>query len=102
KFTFAVWLTDYTDPDAVNRRKAARPKHLDRLKSSAENGTVKVGAVMVTPETVAEGPTGNPTMNGSVLIVVASSVEEVQKMLENDPYWDGNVWDKEKVDIRPI
>lgn len=38
KHTFLLYAPDYTDPDALNRRLAVRPKHLENAKVMFEGG----------------------------------------------------------------
>ena len=39
-YTFAVWAPDYTDPDALNRRLAVRPKHFENAKPLINSGVM--------------------------------------------------------------
>ncbi|KAI0079813.1 hypothetical protein K474DRAFT_1591297 [Panus rudis PR-1116 ss-1] len=99
KYYFAVWAPDYTDPEALNRRLAVRPQHLEGARALIEKGHIKVGGAMVTPETY---QAEDVKMAGSVMIYSADSIEDVKSLIENDPYWVGNVWDKEKLSIMPF
>lgn len=38
-----------------------------------------------------------PKMKGSVLMCVAESEEKVWERVRKDVYWEGGVWDREKV-----
>ncbi|KAI0029247.1 hypothetical protein K488DRAFT_56816 [Vararia minispora EC-137] len=101
KQTFVAWCPDYTDPDALSRRLAVRTAHLEGIKQTVADGSLKFGGYTTAPESVGKPP-GEHKINGSTMIFEAESVEEVRRRIEEDPYWAGNVWDKEKVDIRPI
>lgn len=99
KSLFVVYAPDYADEEGLSRRLAARPKHLERAKPLIESGTLKVGGAMVTPETI---HTESKKMTGSVMIFEAESLEFVQDLIHNDPYWVEKVWDHEKTVIMPF
>ncbi|KAI9430659.1 hypothetical protein H4582DRAFT_2015506 [Lactarius indigo] len=94
KQTFVVWAPYQTDSEMLSRRTAARTEHLAGLKQLSAQGSLKLG-----------GPTSDPESGeakGSMLIYEAESAAVVRGFLEKDPYWAGNVWDKEKLEIRAI
>ncbi|KAI0258816.1 hypothetical protein BC834DRAFT_847119 [Gloeopeniophorella convolvens] len=99
KQTFVAWLPDYTDADALPRRLAVRTAHLEGMKQLLESGQIKYGGPTYAPEPL---PNGEKKLNGSVVVFEAESAEAVRGIIERDAYWAGNVWDKEKVDIRGI
>jgi len=41
-----------------------------------------------------------PKMKGSVLMCVAESEEKVWERVRKDVYWEGGVWDREKVSAK--
>ncbi|KAH9983704.1 hypothetical protein BJV74DRAFT_776587 [Russula compacta] len=94
KKTFVVWAPDYDAPDVLTRRLAVRPNHLENVRGLAANGFIKIGGPLSDAET--------EKFNGSLFVVEAESVAAVREVLEKDPYWINNVWDKEKVDIRLV
>ncbi|KAI0258813.1 hypothetical protein BC834DRAFT_909384 [Gloeopeniophorella convolvens] len=98
KQTFVVWAPDYTDAEAFSRRLAIRAEHLEGIKQLVAGGWIKIGGALSDPETVGV----DAKLNGSLLIVEDESVAAVRAVLAKDPYWTGNVWDKERVDIRTI
>lgn len=51
-------------------------------------------------EPIQEGQ--GPKINGSVMLAVAESKEEVLDALKKDVYWTEGVWDTEKVSSRAI
>jgi len=94
KQTFAVWAPYCTDPEALARRSAVRPEHLEGIKRIAAQGLLKLG-----------GPTSDPVSGeptGSMFVVEAESIITLRAVLEKDPYWVSNVWDKEKFEIKLI
>ncbi|KAI0318916.1 hypothetical protein OF83DRAFT_1170680 [Amylostereum chailletii] len=101
KYTFLAWCPDYTEEGTLQRRLAVRPQHLAKLQTNIEQGVFKFGGFTTTADSVGADP-ADVKINGSNMIFYAESVEEVRKIIEADPYWAHNVWDKERVDIRPI
>ncbi|KIP08660.1 hypothetical protein PHLGIDRAFT_29453 [Phlebiopsis gigantea 11061_1 CR5-6] len=99
KFAFVVYAPDYTDPEAYSRRMAVRQNHLDNAKSLKQQGVMKIGGGLLTPETY---QTADKKLTGSVLVFEAESLEDVRKLVESDVYWTSNVWDKEKTVISPF
>ncbi|KAA1478319.1 hypothetical protein DENSPDRAFT_885785 [Dentipellis sp. KUC8613] len=100
QYYFAVWAPDYTDADALTRRLAQWPHHLAGMQAHVASGALVTGGAFVDeaslPASVAE-----KKMDGSLMVFKAASVAEVRKIVEADTYWVNNVWDKEKLDIRP-
>jgi len=92
--TFLVYAPYYTDADILSRRNAARPGHLQNVEGLVKAGILRVGGILVEPEP-AHGTSPNPV--GSTMIVKMGSASEVRKMLEGDPYYLSDVWDKEKL-----
>ncbi|OBZ65882.1 hypothetical protein A0H81_14198 [Grifola frondosa] len=95
---FVVYLPDYTDAEAFQRRLSVRQAHLEK---AHQNSKIKVGGAMLTPESI-ESPTAEKKMIGSMMIVEAESLEEVKQLVETDIYYTANVWDKEKLVIAPF
>ncbi|KAL7411363.1 hypothetical protein BDY24DRAFT_417160 [Mrakia frigida] len=97
---YVVWAPDYTDSGALGRRLAVREKHLSDTHESWKKGEMELGGgFLSTDENEGSSP---PPLAGSVLIVYYPSIEDVKKRIERDPYWINNVWDKEKMVVRPI
>jgi uncharacterized protein YciI len=84
---YALICTD--KPGSLPLRKANRPEHLAYLKS--------LGAKLAFagPFTEADGE----TMNGSLIVVEAGSLEEARKIGEADPFAKAGIF--ASVDIRP-
>lgn len=58
-------------------------------------GTIVVGGAKFDTHDAAEGQ--GPQMTGSMLIVVAESIDDVRKIVEGDVYAESGVWDLERV-----
>jgi len=99
KSQFVIWAPDYTDAEALNRRLAVRGQHIQKVVELFKTGVIKTGGVTITPETYL---TESKKMSGSMLVVEMESLEAVRKYVEEDVYWSGNVWDKEKIVIMPF
>jgi uncharacterized protein YciI len=84
---FALICTD--KPDGVAIRKANRPEHLAYLKSLGD--TLKFAG----PFTEEDGQ----TMNGSLIVVEAASLEAARAIADGDPFAKAGVF--ESVEVRP-
>ncbi|RDB25246.1 hypothetical protein Hypma_008016 [Hypsizygus marmoreus] len=98
---FMVYAPDKTEEGTFERRLSVRPTHLETAKDRIENGFIRVGGVLLTPESIAT-PTSDKKMVGSVFICEAQNIEEVKKMVESDVYYTAGVWDPEKIVILPF
>lgn len=76
-------------PDSLPLRMATREAHLAFVKAST-NVAVRLGGPFLSPEGV---------MIGSMLIVEASSPEDVADFVKNDPYGKAGLF--QSVDVRP-
>ena len=88
---FIIIAQDYKDSEALNRRLAARPIHLERMKKEKAKGVFIIGGAKL-------NEAGN--MIGSMLIVDLPGKEEVEQWVAVDPYVTNNVW--ETVGITPF
>jgi hypothetical protein len=71
-------------------------QHLSAIKPAAESGFWVLGGAML-EDTPKEG---SPLkINGSVMMAVASSKEEVMERIKSDVYTDKGVWDMDKVSL---
>jgi uncharacterized protein len=87
---FVVWATDRAGSQQARQR--VREEHRARLRNPAPHAVTVLLA----------GPTfhdGGQTMNGTLLVVDADSVEAVRAFIEADPYTVHAVY--QSVDIRP-
>ncbi len=88
---FLIIAHDYKDNEALNRRLAARPMHLERMKTEKEKGVFIIGGAKLNEQ-------GN--MFGSMLIVNLPDKQAVEDWVAVDPYITTKVW--ENVDITPF
>ncbi|KAF1799123.1 hypothetical protein FB192DRAFT_1394992 [Mucor lusitanicus] len=93
KHHFMVVLHDFTDSEALNRRLSVRDQHLQgALKAESDGNLLVGGAILDNHE--------SSKMKGSVLLLAAKSVEEIDEMIIQDPYYKAKVW--EKWEVYPI
>ncbi|MGI8853467.1 MAG: YciI family protein [Methyloceanibacter sp.] len=84
---FALICTD--KPGSLALRKANRPEHLSYLESLGDT------LVFAGPFTEADGE----TMNGSLIVVEAPTIDAARAILEGDPFAKAGIF--AEVDIRP-
>ena len=89
---FLITALDGKDSEALERRMAARPAHIEYATACAAAGKVIIGGAILDDD---------GKMIGSMLVVDFPSKEAVEKeYLPNDPYVKGNVW--QEIEIRPF
>lgn len=71
--------------------------HLNNLKPDTDSGFWVMGGATL-DEPIKEG--SGPKINGSIMMAVADSKEEVLEKLKKDVYYSGGVWDTSKVSLR--
>jgi uncharacterized protein len=84
---YALICTD--KPNSLGLRKAKRPEHVAYLQSLGKT------LVLAGPFTEADGE----TMNGSLVVIEAASLQEAEKIAAGDPFVKAGVF--ASVDIRP-
>jgi len=94
KQTYVVWAPADPKPEVLERRTAVRPEHLKNVARLASEGTLKLGGPMT------DAVSGDAS--GSLLVLEAESLEAAREIVKNDPYWTGDVWNKEKIDIKVV
>ena len=88
---YLITAYDFTDTEALNRRMAVRPLHLDGARQLRENGNFVIGGAMLNEE---------GKMIGSVMVLQFNSEEELNAWKQNEPYITQHVW--ETVDVKPF
>ena len=88
---FVIMARDGTDAEALARRQAVRPHHLDRIQPLVDAGSILTGGAILDDD-------GN--MHGSVLLVEFPSRDELDAWLDNDPYMTGGVW--QQIEVVPF
>jgi len=68
--------------------------HLNNLKPDTDSGFWVLGGATL-DEPIKEG--SGPKINGSIMMAVADTKEEVMEKLKKDVYYSGEVWDTSKV-----
>ena len=86
---FVIFGTD--KPGVLATREATRPKHRVHLQEHKRKVKLHHGG-----PTLAED---GKSMNGTLLVVEADSIEEVRAFVADDPYTKAGIF--EKVEIRP-
>lgn len=81
---------DGTDSEAISRRMAARPAHLERSGKMKAEGKQLFGAAILDDE---------ERMIGSVMVYECSSRAELDEWLKVEPYITGDVW--KEIEIKP-
>jgi len=88
---YLVTAFDDTDAQALERRLAARPAHLDGADKLKAAGKIIAGGAILDD---------NNKMIGSTLYVDFATRDELNEWLQNDPYVIEGVW--KDVNILPI
>lgn len=96
-----MYAPDSDAPGTLTLRYSVRQKHLEAIGPLIENGTVQVGGMTVTPDSLNVQPTERKAL-GSILIVRSESLEEVKGLVESDIYYTSGVWDKTKLQVLPF
>ncbi|KAK9325967.1 hypothetical protein V1517DRAFT_313164 [Lipomyces orientalis] len=94
KYEYVAIIPDKAD--ALERRVAVRANHLENVKKMFADGVMVSGGVYIDGPVI-EGTT--PSFKGSVVNIIAESVEQVKEILSNDPYTLNDVWDWEKAQV---
>ncbi|KZT55570.1 hypothetical protein CALCODRAFT_484664 [Calocera cornea HHB12733] len=89
--TFFCYLPDL--PDAAERRAHIRPKHKAIADERRARGEIVLGGAILDND-------GN--MIGSGMVLKAKSEAAAWAVIKADHYWSSNVWDKEKILVKPI
>jgi uncharacterized protein YciI len=82
---------------SLEKRLAARPDHVARLKSLSDEGRILVAGPHPAVDSPDPGPAG---FTGSLVIVDFESLEEAQAWAEEDPYIAARVY--RKVTVKPF
>jgi uncharacterized protein YciI len=88
---YLITAYDFTDTDALNRRMAIRPLHLDAARQLRETGNFVLGGAMLNDE---------GKMIGSVMVLQFETEEQLAAWKQDEPYITQKVW--ETVDIKPF
>lgn len=90
---FLVIAHDGTDPDALDRRLAARPAHFERIRREKAKGTFIMGGAILDE---------HDQMVGSSLYVDIKDRDALDTWLAEDPYTKANVWQSFEIKVMRI
>ena len=88
---YVIHAYDHTDADALDRRMAVRPAHLDYVRQLKADGQFLLGGALLD---------SGGRMIGSMLMLDLETDEQLTDYLKSDPYIVQGVWDK--VDVKPF
>jgi hypothetical protein len=80
---FVIIGKDGDDPEALNRRMAARDSHIAYSDLAVKTGEQVIGAAVINQE---------GQMAGSIMIVEFDDIEGVKSWLDKEAYVTGKVW----------
>lgn len=87
---YLIIAKDGTDDQALERRMAARPDHVNYGAEAVKRGEQIIAAALLD---------GEKNMRGSVMIVDFDNEEKLKAWLDNEAYVKGDVW--KDIDIIP-
>lgn len=88
---YVIHAYDHTDADALDRRMAVRPAHLDYVRELKEKNQFILGGALLNPD---------GQMIGSMLLLNLETEDQLNEYLKTDPYIVQKVWDK--IDVKPF
>ena len=84
-------------PDSLSARLAARPAHLERLKTLQEEGRLILAGPFPASDSPDPGPAG---FSGSLIVAEFASLDAAQTWADADPYVIAGVYSK--VSVKPF
>jgi hypothetical protein len=84
-------------PNSLEKRLAARPPHIERLKQLQEEGRLLLAGPFPAIDSPDPGPAG---MSGSLIVAEFASLEEAQQWADTDAYVTEGVFGK--VTVKPF
>ena len=91
---YVIWAQDV--PESLEKRMAARPDHVARLKALLEAGRLIIAGPMPAVDSSDPGEAG---MSGSMIVAEFISLEAAQAWADADPYIAAGVY--EQVTVKP-
>ncbi len=92
---YAVWAQDVEQ--SLEKRLAARPDHVARLKALVDEGRLVLAGPMPAVDSPDPGEAG---MTGSLIVAEFASLEAAQSWAQDDPYIAAGVY--EQVSVKPF
>lgn len=84
-------------PNSLEKRLAARPPHVERLKALQDEGRLLLAGPFPAIDSIDPGPAG---MTGSLIVAEFPSLEAAQQWAEADAYVTGGVF--AKITVKPF
>jgi len=84
-------------PDSLDKRLAARPAHLARLKALQEEGRLLLAGPFPSIDSVDPGPAG---FSGSLIVAEFTSINDAKVWANDDPYVAAGVY--ASVTVKPF
>ncbi|KAJ2983216.1 hypothetical protein NQ176_g849 [Zarea fungicola] len=94
---YFVYAPAQSDIGMLGRQQAAAEAHLAHANSLNATGHLAYGG----PVLASDSPAKNLKFAGSVFVLKVDSVEAAQKVVTDDAYYTGNVWDHKKIVVEP-
>ncbi|KZV71973.1 hypothetical protein PENSPDRAFT_650226 [Peniophora sp. CONT] len=101
KRTFLARCPVHTDEGSFARRMSVRPAHIEGIKKHVAGGYLKFAGFTLTTES-ADKPVEEQVVDASNMAFLADNIDEVWGYIKADPFWENNVWIKEKTTVLPI
>jgi uncharacterized protein YciI len=92
---YAIMAED--TPDSLEKRLAARPAHLARLKALQEAGRLLLAGPFPAIHSSDPGPAG---YSGSLIVAEFANLQEAEQWAKDDPFVTAGVY--LKVDVKPF
>lgn len=92
---YAIWAQDV--PNTLEKRMAARPEHVARLKQLESEGRLIIAGPMPAVDSTDPGEAG---MTGSLIVAEFTSLQAAQSWADVDPYIAAGVYDQ--VSVKPF
>ncbi|MEE9447974.1 MAG: YciI family protein [Arenicellales bacterium] len=91
---YVIWATDVAN--SLEKRAVARPDHVTRLKSLAEQGRLIIAGPMPAVDSAEPGEAG---MTGSMIVAEFTFLDAAKTWADEDPYIEAGVY--ENVVVKP-
>ncbi|MCP4010423.1 MAG: YciI family protein [Proteobacteria bacterium] len=92
---YAIWAQDVSQ--SLEKRLAARPDHVARLKVLVDEGRLVLAGPMPAVDSPDPGEAG---MTGSLIVAEFTTLEAAQSWAQDDPYIAAGVY--EQVSVKPF
>jgi uncharacterized protein YciI len=92
---YAIMAED--TPESLEKRLAARPAHLARLKALQEAGRLLLAGPFPAIDSSDPGPAG---YSGSLIVAEFASLDAARDWADQDPFVEAGVY--QKVDVKPF